>query len=312
MANRSIFKSSSGRRWLLAGPGMLAAAVPIAVGLLYAPQIRAQSEPTEPLAFEVASVKPHAPGDNRLYFPEFLPGGRFVARVPLLILIATAYNLPFNFSVRLSGGPDWLRKPDGSVFDIEATAGAGAIPAGLSVRARNDRMRLMLRALLADRFKLVIHRETKELPVYALVVGKGGPKLQKADIDEEDCPESVPPPAPGTPITACHAFMGGRGRGLHARAVDMSDLASYVENWTGRPLLDKTGLKGLFHIETTGWLPMEPGPPPAPGTKSEDGMDMADVPTLFQVFERLGLKMESQRDRVDVYVIDHVERPSEN
>jgi len=310
MANRTILKLNVGRRLLLAGASMLAVAGPIATGLVNASRIRAQSQPTEAVAFEAASVKPHAPGDNRFRLPEFLPGGRFASSAPLRIVIATAYNLPFNFSVRLSGGPDWLTKPD-SVFDIEATAGTGAIPAGLSFRARTDRMRLMLQTLLADRFKLVIHRETKELPVYALVVGKGGPKLQKADIEEKDCPDAAPAPTPGTPTT-CHIFFGGQGRGLHARAVDMSDLASFVENWAGRPLLDKTGIKGLFHIETSGWLPMQPGPPPAPGTKSESGMDMADLPTLFGVFERLGLKMESQRDRVNVYVIDSVERPTEN
>jgi uncharacterized protein (TIGR03435 family) len=71
-------------------------------------------------------------------------------------------------------------------------------------------MKLMLQALLADRFKLVIHGETKEIPVYALVVGKGGPKLQKADIEEKDCPEVAPATGPGTPNTACHSFMGGR------------------------------------------------------------------------------------------------------
>jgi len=305
MANRITLKLNVGRRLLLA------AAAPIVIGLMNAPRIRGQSQPTEAVAFEAASVKPHAPGDNRFKLPEFLPGGRFVSSAPLRIVIATAYNLPFNLSVRLSGGPDWLTKPD-SVFDIEATAGPGGIPPGLTVKARNDRVKLMLRALLADRFKLAIHRETKEIPVYALVVGKGGPKLQKADIEEKDCPESAPATAPGTPNTACHTFMGGRGRGLHSRAVDMSDLASFVENWTDRPLLDKTGIKGLFHIETSGWLPMEPGPPPAPGAKSEDGSEMADLPTLFGVFEQLGLKMESQRDRVDVYVIDHVARPSEN
>jgi len=92
----------------------------------------------------------------------------------------------------------------------------------------------------------------------------------------------------------------------------MSDLASFVENWTDRPLVDKTGIKGLYHMETTGWLPMQPGPPPAPGAKAEDGTKVEDLPTIFTVFKRLGLKMESQKGRVDVYVIDHVEKPSEN
>ena len=118
----------------------------------------------------------------------------------------------------------------------------------------------MLRALLAERFKLEFHREQKEMPVYALLVAKGGPKLQRADIDEKDCPEAslnaLGPVSTSTPIPdVCHAFNGGMGRGLHAKAANISDLAAYVENWTERPLLDKTGIKGLYRFETKGWQP---------------------------------------------------------
>ncbi len=175
----------------------------------------------------------------------------------------------------------------------------------------------MVQALLADRFKLVVRREPKEMPVYALAVAKGGPKLQRSDIEEKDCPEaSLDPLGPPSPFIlipdVCHAFNGGIGRGVHARAANMSDLAAYVENWTDRPLLDKTGIKGLYRIETKGWLPMEATQPPAPGAKAEDGSDMADVPTVFQMFEKLGLRMEAQKGIVDIYVIEHMEKPSEN
>jgi uncharacterized protein (TIGR03435 family) len=168
----------------------------------------------------------------------------------------------------------------------------------------------MVQALLADRFKLVIHREVKELPVYALVVAKGGPKLQKAGIEEKDCPDSSAAPPPD-PLTLCHSLGGGRGSGIHARAVSVSELASGVENYTDRPLVDKTGIAGLYHIETTPWLPMQTGPPPAPGA-TQDGIPVAELPTIFEVLERLGLKLEPEKDNVDVYVIDHVEKPSEN
>ena len=92
----------------------------------------------------------------------------------------------------------------------------------------------------------------------------------------------------------------------------MSDVVSFVENWTDRPLLDKTGLKGLFQIETKGWLPMQVGPPPAAGAKAEDGTDMMDVLTVFEMFEKLGLKMESQKDRAEIFVIEHIEKPTAN
>jgi uncharacterized protein (TIGR03435 family) len=305
MANRTVLKLNAGRKLLLAGVGVLAVAGPIAVGLMNAPPIRAQatSQPKEAVAFDVVSVKLRKnPGPKDVRFPSF-SGGRFTATVPLGMVIAEAYRVPINPSARLSGIPDWARGPEG-VYDIDATA---VIPAGLTTSARDERVRLMLQALLADRFKLAIHRETKEMAVYSLVVGKGGPKLEKAEIDEKDCPGS---PADGLP---CHQFNGGMGRGMHARAVSMEDLANYAGNWTDRPLLDKTGIEGLYKIETQPWLSMQlmTTPPPA-GAKSESGADLADLPTLFQVFEKLGLKMESTKDKVDVYVIDHIERPSEN
>lgn len=84
-----------------------------------------------------------------------------------------------------------------------------------------------------------------------------------------------------------------------------------MEGWTDRPLLDKTGLKGLYRMETGPWLPMNLLSSPAPGAK-QDGVDMADLPTIFTIFERLGLKLEPQNSQVEVYVIDHVEKPSAN
>ena len=265
--------------------------------LFAAPAICAQAP-----AFEVISVKPHQADDTRRQMPSFQPGGRFVATgIPLRMIIAIAYNVGFQ-SVRLSGGPDWILSMD-SAYDIEATAPKSALPSGLAASLRDERLRLMLQNLLADRFKLKIRRESKEMAVYAAVLGKGGPKLQKSKMEEKDCVESN---------TSCHTFMGGRGRGLHGEAASVADMIRYVENWTDRPLVDKTGIQGLFNIQTRGWLPMQPGPPPTAGQKAEDGSDMADVPTIFQIFETLGLKLEAQRSPVDVFVIESVQRPSEN
>ena len=313
MAHRIAHKMDFGRKLLLAVAGVAAVAAPIIIGMTNAFPLRAQS-PRTPRAFEVVSVKPYK-GDGRdLRPPEFLPGGRFTSKAPLLMVIAAAYNIPVQVAAaRVTGAPSWMnftRNSVDGIYDIEATAPKGAIPDGLSPDARSDRDRVMLQALLSDRFKLVIRREMKEMPVYALVVGKGGPKLQKADIEEKDCPEN--PGGSGDGTMVCHRFNGGRGRGLHARAVTMSDLASWVQSWTDRPLIDKTGIKGLYHIETEPWQPMELGSSaPAPGTK-QDGVDLRDLPTIFTVFERLGLKMESQKGKVDTYVIDHIEKPTEN
>jgi len=313
MANRRALGLSAGRKVLLAGVGALALGVTVAIWLVDVAHAQTQSQtPT----FEVASVKLHVGGTDRntLVPPTVLPGGRFVSKFPLKFLVSWAYKVPYQGPAGLTGLPDWADGPD-SMFDVEATS---AMPPGLSVQAREDRVRAMVQALLADRFKLVMRRESKEMPVYALVVAKGGAKLQPADIDEKDCPEAslaaLGPQTPSTPTPeVCHAFNGGMGRGLHARAATLSDLAAFVESWTDRPLLDKTGIQGLYRFETKGWLPMDAKvAPDAPGTPLRDGVADADRPTLFEIFDQLGLKMESQKGVVDVYVIDHIEKPLTN
>ena len=143
--------------------GISAVTIPIVIGITNPPQIRAQTQ-----GFEVASVKANKSTDPRSMRMQSLPGGTLILTgVPLRLIITEAYSLPFNVSERLSGGPDWSEN-----YDIEAKAAPDAIPAGLSEKSRNDKLMLMLQALLADRFKLKIHWETKELPVYALVVSK--------------------------------------------------------------------------------------------------------------------------------------------
>lgn len=286
-----------------------ACAVAVVIMLTMAPlrMVASPQSATNPI-FEVASVKLPVGGTDRntLVPPTVLPGGRFVSRFPLAFLISYAYQVPFNQNARMTGIPDWAQGVQG-IYDVQATS---AMPPGLSIQARNDRVRAMVQALLVDRFKLVIRRESKEMPVYALLAAKGGPKLQRADIDEKDCPEAslnaLGPVSTSTPIPdVCHAFNGGMGRGLHSRASSISDLAAYVENWTDRPLLDKTGIQGLYRFETKGWLPMDP-------SVNAGSSEFADRPTVFQIFAEMGLRMEAQKGVVEVYAIDHIEKPSEN
>jgi bla regulator protein BlaR1 len=299
MANRKRYGLTCGRKLPLAAAAVLVLTLPVVIGLVDVSQVRAQS--AENPAFDVVSVKLHVGGTDRntLVPPTVLPGGRFVSRFPLAILISYAYK-----TGGITGIPDWTKTPQ-AVYDVEAT---GAMPPGLSMQARDDRVRAMVQALLVDRFKLVIRRESKEMPVYALLVAKGGPKLQRADIDEKDCPEAslnaLGPQSPDTPMPdLCHVFNGGVGRGLHARAANMSDLAAFVGNWTDRPLLDKTGIQGLFRFETGGYLPMD---------VMAAGPDVKDAATVFEMFKSLGLRMEPQKGVVEAYVVDHIERPSEN
>ncbi len=300
MRNRIGHKLNFGRKLLLASAASMAVAGPLVVGAMnVSPILGAQSS----AAFEVASVKPHKSGDRSFRYPEFLPGGRFVAGAPLQIVIAFAYNVPFQ-GTQLSGGPDWIRSLE-SVYDIEAKADAGALK-GLSAREQTEKMRLMLQALLTERFQLNVRRDTREQPVYVLSAGKNGPRLQKSKIDAAEC---------GDPANHCHQGGAGQGQGIHVRAFDMAELAVSVSNFTDRPLIDRTGLNGLYDIDTEGWVPMRPRPGPAPGAQpSAEDLAFADParPTLYMIFERLGLKMESSRAPVDMFVIDRVERPSEN
>jgi uncharacterized protein (TIGR03435 family) len=170
----------------------------------------------------------------------------------------------------------------------------------LSDREFHARMRAMLQNMLADRFHARIRKETREMPVYAIVVAKGGPKLKKSEIEENDCLVRLE--------EGCHDFDGGWGRGMHAKAVTTDDLAQHIENWSDHPVINRTGLDGLYAVETEGWTPMRQASPP-----TGDG-DMTDParPTLFQVMQKLGLELKQEKGSVDVYIIEHIERPTAN
>lgn len=273
----------------------------ILAGIISPGRLRAQPHTAASLSFDVASIKPspkNLAGGERL---RFLPGGRFVAEnTPLCMLITAAYNLPPQ-SPRISGGPNWIRFER---FDVEAKADQAAAPPGKARKQRDSELRLMLQSLLAERFKLKLLRETKEMPVYVLVVQRGGPKLQRSKIKtEEDCVED------GAAGIACHSLTGGQGRGLHGEAVEISDIARFVENWTDRQVLDKTGLQGLFRVDTEGWTPLIPRQP-----GSDQGEDLSDPtrPTLYSLFAKLGLRLESQRAPVDIFTVEDVQRPAGN
>jgi uncharacterized protein (TIGR03435 family) len=277
--------------------------VPIMIGLFHAHPIHAQAQPPASLSFEVASVKPNKSGDMRS--PSMiLPGGRFTAtNNSVRALILNAYGIWASPDL-LEGGPGWI---DSARYDIDAKTSADVIPAGTSNRVLWEKTRLMLRSLLADRFKLSIHRETKEMSAYQLVVAKNGPKLQKTYTD---CDASV---------TACHGFSGNPTR-LSGNGVDMYDLALILSSYSDRPVVDRTGIQGLFDIKlqwnpfATGSQPVNETPRPAAAVAREgSNPDLSALPTLFGALEQqLGLKLESHKAPVEIYVIDHVERPSEN
>lgn len=281
---------------------MAAAAAAFAIPMLLAGSpLRAQTPAAESLAFEVASVKPNKTGDGRIMLG-MQPGGRFTAtNVPLRMLIRQAYDVQ---EFQIVGGPDWLGSDR---FDIVAKAPDGEFTA--------DLMRPMLRSLLADRFKLVVRNETREMPVYALVKartdGKLGPNLTPAAIDcagARGRRGGGPPPGPPQPGQKLDCgFMIGFGR-MNVGGMPIVQLARALSPMVGRVVLDKTELSGAYDFEMT-YAPegLGGGPPPLLNGAPPPTFD-PNAPTVFTALqEQLGLKLDSQRGPVEVLVIDRVE-----
>ena len=255
-----------------------------------------------PVKFEVASVKPNKSSDLRNMGIKATPGGKITyTNVPLLLVIAIAYDVPFQSAQRLTGAPDWTRSER---FDIEAAAPEGAIPPTASARERDAILHRMMQSLIEERFKLVAHREMKDMPVYAVVVGKRGVKLDKSGMEEKDCPSDEK-----SDKVSCHNFRGGQGRGLHSDAATIEDAATFVSNWSDRPVVDQTGIKTLFRFDTPGWVPMQMT---GANGQSPEGLDDPLRPSLFGIFDRMGLKLESRKAPVDMVRIESIEHPAEN
>jgi uncharacterized protein (TIGR03435 family) len=235
-----------------------------------------------PTVFELATIKPSAPAAQGRGITMRGPREVLTINTPLGYLIEFAYNVNAR---QVIGGPSWMASDR---YDVVGRPQAEGVP--------NERqLRGMIRTLLEDRFKLTIHREKRELPAYALVVGSGA-KMTKN--------ESNPNGLPG---------LGFRAPGqLGVVNATMADFVSVMQsNVLDRPVVDRTGLQGRFDY-TLNWTPDESQfrgmglnipPPPAD----------AKFPGLFTAIqEQLGLKLESVNAPVEVLVIDRVERPSDN
>ena len=284
------------------------------------------------LTFEVASIKPGAarsPGDRVLgcrgtdsHKPDIaIPLGRCVTRnEPLRLVVALAYDIPpasLNpYEGAVLSGPSWINT---EIYNIDAKADTPTTQAQL---------KLMLQALLADRFKLKLHKETKEMPVYALAVGKNGVKLTAAPNDRE-CGGQVRRDhqyelAESSLTGQCHIFVpGGRDAMITGQSVAMSDLAEMISTWAGRVVMDKTGVTGLYDIKlprfTSGQLSAslqtEDKNPAGGGREGLPGripQAAQPLPTLFNILDQLGLKLESTKGPVEVLVIDSIQKPSED
>lgn len=297
----------------------------------------------KPLSFEAASVKaadmPKPDGGGRIFIapPSGGPGTRDPGRIRypfinLKQLLTIAYDVK---SYQISG-PAWL---DSERFEITAT---------MAPETTTEQFHVMLQNLLAERFKMVVHKETRELPMYALEVTKNAPKLTESDGKAKaPDPEAPPPPLPpGGPKIGPDGFpqlpfagraglfmmmMPGRAR-LVGTQQTMQDLATRLGNQLSKPVTDETGLTRKYDFTLTfspeGMNgPMGPMPPPpggggtmvavAPPGAGRDSGDPANVfrpdgeapPDIFHALQtQLGLRLESKKGPVEIVVVDHMEK----
>lgn len=252
-------------------------------------------------ALATITIKPAHSADPRDARVQLLPNGDLIARaVPVIRLLSYAYDVPVNGSPRLSPLPDWTLREK---YDIEVKAPANAIPPSLQVSEVRGRIQQMIRELLANRFKLVMRVENRPMPVYALMVASGGPRLQKSALSDKECAFNTDP-------EACHSFVDGLGHPLNAKAINMDDLVRFIGNWTDLPVVNRTSLSGLFTVNTEGWLPMRLPPPPPNAAPAVD--PFAGLPTIFTVLGKLGLELKRQGDILPMYTVERIERPTTN
>ena len=256
-----------------------------------------QNAPAQKEAFEVASVKLIVPGSGPGRPGMFMNAGpgcsltgvqvdprRVAVAAPLFTLIATAHGGNCRVPDMIIGGTDWMKTDR---WDIEAVMPEGSptyTPAQF-VGGNAPKINAMLQTLLADRFKVAVHRETREVTVNVLTVGKGSPKLTAAnDADQPARRINARKDQEGKPFLE---FIAGKAT--------MATLAEMLQLATSRPVVDRTGITGNFNI------------------RFEYDNDGVAKPTIFTVLqEELGLRLESAKEKMEVLVIDRAEKPSEN
>jgi len=227
--------------------------------------------------FDAASVRLSDPNEPAAA-AEFLPGGRFRANIALRYIIERAYDIE---DYQLLGDPAWVKSER---YAIEAKADSPAT---------DDQLRVMVQTMLVSRFGLKIHRETRDLPVYALVVGKDGPKLTAAKD-----------------ATLCggHGCFGiGRGS-FSAKGATLPWTAKTLNRILDRPVLDRTQLSGNYDFV----LHFDPSTASSPMMAAVSTEDSSQGSIFTVIQEQIGLKLDPRKEPVEILVIDHVERPSGN
>jgi len=277
---------------LFIAAGMMALGVPPPLGQASGPQSKAPEQTaaaeTKLPAFAVASVRRNESPDSPFKLA-FTSDGVTIENVSLLSIIRAAYGMFNTLDDKFIGIPGWANDEN---FNIDAKVDDADV--AQFQKLNFDKRQLMVQALLADRFKLQAHYETRELPIYELVIAKNGLKLQASDAN----------PVPGD-ITI------GRGR-ITGQNVVMYRLETALTHALGRTIVDKTGLQGPYDF-TLNWMPDEAdisSSQSSNGTAQEPDASRVSIFTAIQ--EQLGLKLVQAKGPVEVLVVDHVEYPTAN
>jgi uncharacterized protein (TIGR03435 family) len=302
--------SPSRRPRVTAGSVTVLSTMLLAAGLLAAGVLRAQVGATAPtLKFEVATVKPNDSLGGGAYV-QAIPGRLVMTNFSLRTLILFAYGVQ---GYQILGEPSWTASDN---YDIQAKAEGNP--------SVNQMEGPMLQALLEDRFKLMVHHETRQMPVFELTVAKGGVKLQPTR--EGSCtpyaPGSPPPPAaaPGARTIFCgypRSGVDGLNRTLEGAGVSMKALASNLSRLElHKSVIDRTGLTGTFDVHLKWAVDAPTGPAAGPGVSDNPAVaapDNSTGPSIYSALQdQMGLKLSSTRGPVEVLVIDHIEKPSGN
>lgn len=261
-------------------------------------------------SYDVVSIKPAKPsggaGGNGLVGNgiEYTADG-LRANSTVMSLIQSAYGVDAD---RISGAQGWMTSEKFSI-DAKMESSAADEMNKLSSDERDSMRQRMLQALLADRFKLSVRTESKELPVYELVISKSGSKIQVAK--------------PGD--TYADGIKGGNGKGLggdlmvgfgstgnvKAQGIEIGTFAQGLSRYLKRPVVDKTGLTGRYDF-TLHYAPEARAQAPSGGSIDNGATDPAGPSLFTAIQEQLGLKLEAKKDPLAIIVIEHVERPSGN
>jgi uncharacterized protein (TIGR03435 family) len=259
------------------------------------------------LSFDVVSIRRNTSGSRQMTRQSAADTDDItMTNVPLGAVVFYAYYI--NNENLVTGIPDWAWSER---YDVVAKVAPSDLAA---YRALTNRQRAaMLQKVLADRCKLQVHRETKDMPVYALVVAKGGPRLKEA-LSGELHPNTAKS-NPGGFVHGATIFATGPGQ-LTGEAASMADLALALSNSEreslGRIVVDKTGLTGKYDF-TLQIAPDQTGAKPDGADGQQDAAPGTSGPSIFTALqEQLGLRLQSTTSPTEYLVIDHIERPSEN